>query len=416
MPLADHIPQLDDRSYDSIVAEMRSRIARYTPEWQPVWTDVNDSDPGITMLQVFAWLGEMLAYRMNRVPELNYLKFLQLLGIELRPKEPAQAEITFPVRAAHPEPTVDRSEGNADHRRERRRWPAPRLRGDACTGVPQRAARGADRARRLLLRTRHRSQRRRDDGLPPARPDRQRRLGVDVRFRQPVAVPRHRSHAVRVERRAGAARPTRRMRSPDERRVRAGHAALGVLERVRMGVARADEGRHARVHAHGRDRLAHPAERARDHDRPTRHDSAVLDPRPRRDESVRAAAAPARGRAQHDDARPGGDGAVRGARRQHRPARPGVRDRQRSSAHGQPPARDRPGFRLRGVDAKFPTSSDRDRTTSTTRSTAVPARSASATGSTVQSPSRTPPIRARTSLRPSTATAAARTAMCPPAR
>jgi uncharacterized phage protein gp47/JayE len=106
MPLADHIPQLDDRSYDSIVAEMRSRIARYTPEWQPVWTDVNDSDPGITMLQVFAWLGEMLAYRMNRVPELNYLKFLQLLGIELRPKEPAQAEITFPVRAAHPEPTV----------------------------------------------------------------------------------------------------------------------------------------------------------------------------------------------------------------------------------------------------------------------------------------------------------------------
>jgi predicted phage baseplate assembly protein len=43
---------------------------------------------------------------MNRVPELNYLKFLQLLGIELRPKEPAQAEITFPVRATHPSPTA----------------------------------------------------------------------------------------------------------------------------------------------------------------------------------------------------------------------------------------------------------------------------------------------------------------------
>src|SRR6266545_505499 len=106
MPLADHIPKIDDRSYDSIVAEMRARISRYTPEWKPVWTDLNDSDPGITMLQVFAWLGEMLAFRMNRVPELNYLKFLQLLGIELRPREPAQAEITFGVRATHPSPTV----------------------------------------------------------------------------------------------------------------------------------------------------------------------------------------------------------------------------------------------------------------------------------------------------------------------
>jgi predicted phage baseplate assembly protein len=106
MPLADYIPTIDDRSFDSIVTEMRTRIARYTPEWKPVWTDLNDSDPGITMLQVFAWLGEQLAYRMNRVPELGYLKFLQLLGIELRPKEPAQAEITFPVRATHPLPTA----------------------------------------------------------------------------------------------------------------------------------------------------------------------------------------------------------------------------------------------------------------------------------------------------------------------
>lgn len=97
MPLADHIPQIDDRSYDSIVAEMRARISRYTPEWKPVWTDLNDSDPGITMLQVFAWLGEMLAYRMNKVPELNQLKFLELIGIELRPREPAMVELTFPV-------------------------------------------------------------------------------------------------------------------------------------------------------------------------------------------------------------------------------------------------------------------------------------------------------------------------------
>ncbi|MFC6705782.1 putative baseplate assembly protein [Flexivirga alba] len=100
VPLDDDIPVLDDHTYDSIIAEMTSRIGRYTPEWKPVWTDYNDSDPGITMLQVFAWLGEMLAYRMNQVPDLLYLKFLQLLGVELRPAEPAQVQITFPLLAS----------------------------------------------------------------------------------------------------------------------------------------------------------------------------------------------------------------------------------------------------------------------------------------------------------------------------
>jgi predicted phage baseplate assembly protein len=98
MPLAEYIPKLDDRSFDDIMAEVRTRIARYTPEWKPAWTDLNDNDPGITLTQVFAWISEMLIYRMNLVPELNYYKFLQLLGIELNAAEPASAEITFPVK------------------------------------------------------------------------------------------------------------------------------------------------------------------------------------------------------------------------------------------------------------------------------------------------------------------------------
>jgi hypothetical protein len=64
---------------------------------RPRGPDVNDNDPGITLTQVFAWQAEMLLYRMNRVPALNYLKFLQLIGIELRPAEPALAEVSFGV-------------------------------------------------------------------------------------------------------------------------------------------------------------------------------------------------------------------------------------------------------------------------------------------------------------------------------
>jgi predicted phage baseplate assembly protein len=103
MSLVDLIPKIDDRRYSDILAEVRTRIARYTPEWTPVWTDVNDSDPGYTLVQVFAWLSEMLTYRMNLVPQLNYLKFLQLIGIELIPARPAEAQITFPVTDTFPQ-------------------------------------------------------------------------------------------------------------------------------------------------------------------------------------------------------------------------------------------------------------------------------------------------------------------------
>ena len=109
MPLEDLLPKLDDRTYDDLVREIRTRVARYAPEWRPgasAWTDVNDNDPGVTLAQVFAWLSEMLLYRMNRVPALNYVKFLQLIGIELAPAEPARAEVTFPVEATSPQPLV----------------------------------------------------------------------------------------------------------------------------------------------------------------------------------------------------------------------------------------------------------------------------------------------------------------------
>ncbi len=106
MPLEANLPVIDDRTFDDIVAEARTRIARYTPEWIPVWTDVNDSDPGITLVQLFAWLTEMLIYRMGKVPDLNYLKFLELIGIELNPATAAQAEITFPTVPTSPNPYV----------------------------------------------------------------------------------------------------------------------------------------------------------------------------------------------------------------------------------------------------------------------------------------------------------------------
>lgn len=89
MPLTE--PKIDDRSFEQILADLRFRIPRYTKEW----TNYNDSDPGITLLHLFAWLSETMLYRMNQVPRKNYIKFLKLLGEELEPPRPASAHLTI---------------------------------------------------------------------------------------------------------------------------------------------------------------------------------------------------------------------------------------------------------------------------------------------------------------------------------
>jgi hypothetical protein len=96
MPLEP--PPLDDRDFDRIVREAIALIPRYTPEW----TDHNDSDPGITLVKLFAWMTDLLIYRVNQVPELHYVKFLQLLGIEPAPARPALADLRFAMDPAGP--------------------------------------------------------------------------------------------------------------------------------------------------------------------------------------------------------------------------------------------------------------------------------------------------------------------------
>lgn len=92
-------PNLDDRDFAALFAQARSLIPRYTPEW----TDHNLSDPGITLMQLFAYQAEQTLYRVNRIPELAYLKFLELLGIQLGTATPAGVELTFTTTG----PTVD---------------------------------------------------------------------------------------------------------------------------------------------------------------------------------------------------------------------------------------------------------------------------------------------------------------------
>ena len=77
------IPTLDDRRYQQLVDEALARIPVHTPEW----TNFNKSDPGVTIIEVFAFLAESLIYRSNLIPERNRFKFLNLLGVPLAPAQ-----------------------------------------------------------------------------------------------------------------------------------------------------------------------------------------------------------------------------------------------------------------------------------------------------------------------------------------
>lgn len=82
-------PILDDRSFAQLKEELVRRIPVYTQEW----TDHNETDPGIALLELFAYLGESVLYRFNQIPETTKIEFLRLLGVQARPARPATAII-----------------------------------------------------------------------------------------------------------------------------------------------------------------------------------------------------------------------------------------------------------------------------------------------------------------------------------
>lgn len=91
-------PNLDDRTWEALVTEARKKIPDYTKEW----TDHNPSDPGIVLIELFAWLMEQTLYRLNRVPDKYRREFLNLVGITRQPPNPAQADITFTLGGEAP--------------------------------------------------------------------------------------------------------------------------------------------------------------------------------------------------------------------------------------------------------------------------------------------------------------------------
>jgi predicted phage baseplate assembly protein len=95
-------PNLDDRRFQDIVDEAKRLIPQYCPEW----TNHNVSDPGVALIELFAWMSEMVMFRLNQVPERLYVHFLNMVGIEPFPPSVSRADLTFFLSAVLDQPVT----------------------------------------------------------------------------------------------------------------------------------------------------------------------------------------------------------------------------------------------------------------------------------------------------------------------
>ncbi|MGI5912272.1 MAG: putative baseplate assembly protein [Syntrophomonadaceae bacterium] len=85
------LPELDDQNFQMIVEDARKMI----PQLFAGWTDENYHDPGITLIELLAWLTEMQQFYLNQITYKNKLMFLKLLGTKLKNAIPARTDVTF---------------------------------------------------------------------------------------------------------------------------------------------------------------------------------------------------------------------------------------------------------------------------------------------------------------------------------
>lgn len=93
--MPNQAPPIDRRTSRQIV-ERVERLARASG-WQP--RADGHPDGGQALIQIFARLAELLIERVNRAPEKNFLAFLDLIGVQPLPPQPARAPLTFTLAA-----------------------------------------------------------------------------------------------------------------------------------------------------------------------------------------------------------------------------------------------------------------------------------------------------------------------------
>ena len=85
------IPALDDKSYTELFEAAEKRL----PAYDDGWTDYNPSDPGIVLLELFAFLTDTYTYQLDSITDDHRRKYLRLMGETQRPPEPANIRLSL---------------------------------------------------------------------------------------------------------------------------------------------------------------------------------------------------------------------------------------------------------------------------------------------------------------------------------
>lgn len=85
------VPDLDDRRFEEILEDVRKRI----PVHDDDWTDHNAHDPGITILELLAWLAESYGYQLDQVSDAHLRKYVDLVGTTPRPPRRATGRLAL---------------------------------------------------------------------------------------------------------------------------------------------------------------------------------------------------------------------------------------------------------------------------------------------------------------------------------
>jgi hypothetical protein len=92
-------PKIDRRTYEEIVQQTENLVAQIT-DWKP--TNEGKKDAAIALIRIFGRMVKVVSDRLNQVPDKNFLAFLDLIGGELKPAEPAKVPLTFYLAQGSP--------------------------------------------------------------------------------------------------------------------------------------------------------------------------------------------------------------------------------------------------------------------------------------------------------------------------
>ena len=92
-------PKIDQRTYEDIVEQAKELAQKYTV-WQPANNE--EKDAGEALIRIFGKMVKSVSDRLNKVPDKNFLAFLDLIGGRLKPPQPAKVPLTFYLAEGSP--------------------------------------------------------------------------------------------------------------------------------------------------------------------------------------------------------------------------------------------------------------------------------------------------------------------------